>query len=63
MTDTKSKIAEYQKALDVFNQNKDDIVQQLSFGIFNYPGWLISKTQRIPYRQYVERKVKETSIA
>jgi len=63
MTDTKSKIAEYQKALEVFNQNKDDVVQQLSFGIFNYPGWLISKTQRIPYRQYVERKVKETSIA
>ncbi len=59
MHDNKSKILEYQKALDVFEQNKDDVVQQMSFAIFNYPGWLISKVQRISYRQYVERKVKE----
>lgn len=56
--DNKSKIAEYQKALRVFEQNKDDLVQQMTFTIFNYPGWLISKVQQIPYRQYVERKVK-----
>lgn len=58
MTDNKEKIKEYEKALLVFDQNKDDIVQQMAFSIFNYPGWLISKVQRTTYRQYVERKVK-----
>jgi len=59
MKDNKSKIAEYEKTLAVLEQNKDDIVQQMTFSIFNYHGWLISKVQRIKYRQYVERKVKQ----
>ncbi|MGQ0740426.1 MAG: hypothetical protein ACT4OJ_15355 [Bacteroidota bacterium] len=58
MTDNKQKIQEYQKALDVFELHKDDVVQQMAFSIFNYPGWLMSKVQRISYRQYVESKVK-----
>ena len=58
MTDNKEKIKEYEKALEVFEKNKNDIVQHMNFSIFNYPGWLISKVQRISYRQYVERKVK-----
>ncbi len=58
MTDSREKIEEYQKALLVFDENKNDVVQQMNFSIFNYPGWLISKVQRISYRQYVERKVK-----
>ncbi|MEO6612638.1 MAG: hypothetical protein ABIT05_14540 [Chitinophagaceae bacterium] len=62
MTDNKNKIKEYQKALEVFEQNKDDIVQQMIFSIFNYPGWLISKVQRISYRQYVEKKVKQGTL-
>lgn len=59
MTEIKAKIQEYQKTLDVFDQNKDDIVQKMTVAIFNYPAWLTSKVQRIPYRLYVERKVKE----
>jgi hypothetical protein len=62
MTDNRSKITEYQKALGVFEQNKDDIVQQMTFSIFNYPGWLISKVQRISYRQYVEKKVRQGAL-
>ncbi len=62
MKDNKSKITEFQKALEVFDQNKDDIVQQMIFSIFNYPGWLISKVQRISYRQYVEKKVKQGAL-
>lgn len=61
LKDEKNKTKEYQKALDVFEQNKEDNVQQKSFNIFNYPGWLSSKVQRIPYRQYVEQKVKESA--
>lgn len=60
MNDKKEKIKEYQKALDVFDLNKNDVVQQMTFSIFNYPGWLISKVQRISYREYVEKKVKNT---
>ena len=63
MTDNKEKIKEYQKALQVFEQNQNDIVQQMAFSIFNYPGWLISKVQRITYRQYVELKVKTETAA
>jgi hypothetical protein len=59
LQDTKSKIREYEKALEVFDLNQDDIVQKMAFSIFNYPGWLISKVRRISYRQYVEKKVKE----
>ena len=58
ITDSKSKVQEYQKALQVFEENKNDVVQQMTFSIFNYPGWLQSKAQRISYRQYVERTVK-----
>ncbi len=63
MKDAKSKIEEYKKALEVFIQNKEDNVQQQSFAIFNYPGWLTSKIRRISYRQYVEQKVKESSLS
>ena len=62
MTDTKQKIKEYQKALEVFDANKDDVVQKMTFSIFNYSGWLISKVQRISYRQFVEKKVLKENI-
>ncbi len=58
MTDNKSKIEEYKKAMKVFDDNKDDTVQQMASNIFNYQGWLQSKTERITYRRYVEKKVK-----
>ncbi|MEO7923683.1 MAG: hypothetical protein ABIR30_08385 [Chitinophagaceae bacterium] len=59
LKENKAKIKEYEKALEVFDKNKDDLVQRMSFSIFNYPGWLISKTQRISYREYVEKKVRQ----
>ena len=62
MTDNKQKIKEYQKALEVFDANKDDVVQKMTLSIFNYTGWLVSKVQRISYRQFVEKKVLKESI-
>jgi len=55
MKDRKVKIREYEKALQVFEQNKNDVVQQMAVSIFNYPGWLASRVRDIPYRQYVEK--------
>ena len=63
MTDTKQKIKEYQKALEVFDENKDDIVQKMTLSIFNYSGWLVSKVQHISYRQFVEKKVLKERFA
>jgi len=59
MKDNTSKIAEFQKTLAILEQNKNDIVQQMTLSTFNYHGWLLSKVQRISYRQYVEKKVRE----
>lgn len=59
MKDNKKKAEEYKKALQVFEQNEKNLVQQMTVSIFNYPGWLISKVERISYRQYVEKKVKQ----
>jgi hypothetical protein len=59
MKDIKSKADEYHKALSVFERNKDNVIQQINFSIFNYYGWLVSRAERIPYRQYVERNVKK----
>lgn len=61
MTDKKKKIDEYKKALKVFEQNEKDVVQQMSVSIFNYPGWLISRVERISYKSFVEKKVKAES--
>ncbi len=58
MKENKEKTAAYQKTLKLLEENKDDNVQQMAFSIFNYPGWLSSKVQRISYRDYVARKVK-----
>ncbi len=58
MNDNKEKIAAFQKTLEVFDQNKDDVVQKMMFSIFNYHGWLVSKVERVSYREYVEKKVK-----
>ncbi len=62
LPDMASKVKEYEKALELFEKNKEDIVQQITFSIFNYPGWLQSRVMRIPYRQYVEQKVKQGSL-
>ena len=62
MPDKKNKLKEYEKALLVFEKNKHDEVQQMSISIFNYPGWLMSKVQNIPYRKFVENKVKAENL-
>ena len=49
----------YEEAQKLLKENKYDIVQQMTLNIFNYHGWLVSKVQRISYRQYVEKKVKK----
>ena len=58
MKDSKKKVEEYKKALQVFEENETNVVQQMSVNIFNYPGWLKSRVERISYRQFVEKKVK-----
>lgn len=58
LEDSRKKVAEYTRALQVFEENKENVIQQMSVNIFNYPGWLMSRVQRIPYRTFVERKVK-----
>lgn len=57
--DTKEKLAEYKATLDILASQREDTVQQQTFNIFNFEGWLISRIQRTSYRQYVERKVKQ----
>lgn len=63
MREYKSKLKEYQKALQVFEENKEDVMQQAMFSIFNYPAWLQSRAERIPYRKFIERKVKAGLLA
>lgn len=58
LKDHAAKLKEYRKALDVFEKNKEDVVQQMAVSLFNYPGWLSSRAERISYRQYVERSVR-----
>lgn len=55
----KEKLGEYKTALEILAAHRDDDVQQQTFNIFNFEGWLISRIQRISYRQYVERKVRQ----
>lgn len=62
LTDLKSKNAEYETALNILASHREDLVQQQALQIFNFEGWLISRMQRISYRQYVERKVKLESL-
>ena len=55
----REKLAEYKATLDILASQREDTVQQQTFNIFNFEGWLISRIQRTSYRQYVERKVKQ----
>lgn len=63
MKDNKRKVKEYQKALQVFEENKENEVQQAMVSIFNYPAWLQSRAERIPYQKFIERKVKDGLIS
>lgn len=58
MTENKPKNEAFKKALVLFDENSGNTVQQRAFAIFNFPGWLQSRIQRMSYRQYVEKKVK-----
>ncbi|MBI5372744.1 MAG: hypothetical protein HZA79_12045 [Sphingobacteriales bacterium] len=49
---------EFRKTLELLAPTQEQVSQQRTFAIFNFPGWLNSKIQRITYRQYVEKKVK-----
>ncbi len=62
-TETKKRSEEFQKALEIFKTNKEDVTQQRSFNIFNYPGWLTSKVLRLDYKEYVQRQLKKEATA
>ncbi len=49
---------EFRNTLETLAQTQDHVLQQRTFAIFNFPGWLNSKIQRVSYRQYVEKKVR-----
>jgi hypothetical protein len=57
MKEHKQKKEYYERTLALLEKSKDDKVQQMAFSIFNYPGWLSSRIQRIPYREYVQKQV------
>lgn len=58
MKDSRKKAEEYRNTLQVFEANDTNAVQQMSVNIFNYPGWLKSRVERISYRELVERNVR-----
>jgi len=60
MKDPAGKKAYYQRTLSLLEKSKDDPVQQMMFNIFNYPGWLSSRIQRIPYREFVRKNISLT---
>jgi hypothetical protein len=59
MKEKKQILEEFRKTLELLEAGKNNPVQQQAFAIFNYPGWLISQVQKISYREYVTRTVKE----
>lgn len=59
MTDKKEKQEAFKHTLNVIEKTKNDKVQQMAFSIFNFPGWLNVMIQRIPYRQYVQKTVRD----
>ncbi len=62
MKDQAGKKDFYQRTLSLLEKNKEDKVQQMAFTIFNYPAWLRSKIERIPYREYVAKKLKAAEL-
>jgi hypothetical protein len=61
LTSFKEKNKLFQKAVDELDLNRESDVQNQTLGIFNFHGWLLSQIQRIPYKEYVQKKYdKET---
>ena len=70
LTSYKEKSKLFQKAVDELDSNLDSEVQKQTLNIFNFHGWLLSRVQRIFYKEYVKRKylsategVKESMIS
>lgn len=63
MKEKKNIIAAFRDTLALLEAGKNDPVQQQAFSIFNYPGWLISQVQKISYRDYVTKNVKEKALS
>jgi hypothetical protein len=63
MTDNREKISCYRQTLESLEKTSTDKIQQMAFNIFNFPGWLAAMTQRISYRKYVQKAVKDRSAA
>jgi hypothetical protein len=61
LTSFKEKSKLFQKAVDELDVNQNSDVQKQTLSIFNFHGWLLSQIQRIPYKEYVQKKYyKET---
>ncbi|MBE2231178.1 MAG: hypothetical protein IAE96_11075 [Chitinophagaceae bacterium] len=58
ITDQRKKTEIFLQTLTLLEHNQHDAVQQRAFAIFNFPGWLRSRISRVPYREYVVKKLK-----
>jgi hypothetical protein len=63
LQDRKEKELLLARCLESLEKSGHDKVQQSVFNIFNFPGWITSRLQRISYRQYVERLHKSKHAA
>lgn len=50
---------QFNQLSDTLKLTGNDPVQQQVFTIFNFPVWIESKLNRVPYKEWVVRKVKE----
>lgn len=57
------KAKEYNKALTLLEQHKDNEVQKKVFSMFNFPRWLTSRVERVSYQQLVRMIVAEQTQA
>ncbi|HRP89221.1 MAG TPA: hypothetical protein PKX92_04200 [Edaphocola sp.] len=49
----------FQELLNTLEKTKSNPIQQSVFNYFNIPAWLESKINRVPYKEWVTRKLKE----
>lgn len=57
----KEKSEIFRKAITELELNTDKDVQKQTMNIFNFHGWLLSQVQRIPYKEYVQKKYQKES--
>jgi hypothetical protein len=57
LKDRKEKLLVFRRTLETLEAESHDKIQKRAFNIFNFPAWLQSKIEKIPYRQYVQKRI------